>query len=242
MVNEKIVEIAGGKPGLSGAYLRNVYDVDAGIYYALVPSNHAFQEDVEGIHLRGFTGSGQSIAILDTGLLTHHPDLSKRLVESIDFTNTDTEDRNGHGTIVALLATWTSPDASLYNVKVLDDSGLGTKEALIEGIQWAISRKPTVINISAGICVKKWLFWDCKGDCDVCQAANEAVEKGIVVVAAAGNQPNTTYCPGTSGVKGGAVMAVEAFDMETLSHASYSGVGNIGAPAGGYFLRKVEHK
>ena len=38
------------------------------------------------------------------------------------------------------------------------------------------------------------------------------------------------------GCQGGAVIAVETFYMETLSHAPYSGVGNIGAHSGGYFL------
>jgi subtilisin family serine protease len=237
---KRVVEIVGGDAGTSAAYLSKVYDSELNKYYFPVPSNADFQEQLNSIHDKGFTGSGKSIAILDTGLLSHHPSLSNRIIESVDFTDSDYEDQNGHGTLVALLSVWASPNVSLYNVKVLDNEGYGTENALLKGIQWAMSKRPTIINISAGINSKKWWFWECKGTCKVCQAANEAVVQGIVVVVAAGNDPGITLCPATAGVKGeSSVIAIEAFNMDLLSRAPYSGTGNVGAPSGEYILHEV---
>ena len=127
----------------------------------------------------------------------------KTLVESVDFTGTDLEDHNGHGTQVALLLLGAAPGTHLYSAKVLDNTGNGTPKALIEGIRWATSKKVTIINISAGIYGKKWGLLDCQGDCDVCQAAEEAGKAGIYVACAAGNIPNMTCCPATLGLKKG---------------------------------------
>lgn len=229
---ELCVEIAGGKPGVSGAFLDAVYDAEEKKYFAPVNQDLG----VEKLHSVGFTGEGISIAILDSGLLTHHPSFSKRIVESVDFTDTGQEDQNGHGTVVALLAMTTAPGASLYNVKVLNNEGYGSKKALIKGIQWAASRKVNIINISAGIYPKKWGFLDCEGTCNVCRAAEVAAEQGVQVIAAAGNTPGITMCPGTSPF----VIAVEAYDMETLIRVPSSGNGIISAPVGKYLMREVE--
>jgi subtilisin family serine protease len=236
----KIVEMLGGEAGHAGNYLSRVYDQATGAYFTPVPANAAVIEDIEKLHARGAIGTGTSIAILDTGLMRQHPLIKKSLIEEVDFTNSSPEDGNGHGTMVALLALYASPAASLYSAKILDDAGEGKEQWMIAGIQWAIAKKATVINISAGIHNRKW-GRDCQGNCRVCQAAKEATKQGIVVVAAAGNEAGTTYCPATVGVYGGDVIAVAAVDMETLKPASYSGKGDIAAPSGLYELRPVDN-
>ena len=138
------------------------------------------------------------VAILDTGIDTYHEDLSGKVIESIDFTQSRTEaDRQGHGTHVAgILAAnvdnsrgiaGLAPHARLLNVKVADDEGMVFPSSLANGIKWAADRGAKVINIS--LCIYS-----------TSQALEEAVvyawKKGAVIVAAAGNQQSETQVPG----------------------------------------------
>ena len=75
---------------------------------------------LEGV--RGFTGRGVGVAIIDSGVWEHHKDLQKRVVVSVDFTGAKKADGDpyGHGTHVAGLIVGggseypgVAPDASL---------------------------------------------------------------------------------------------------------------------------------
>lgn len=149
------------------------------------------------------TGSGVTVAILDTGIDYRHPDLGGCLgteckvvggynfVEGEDFT--DPMDYQGHGThvagIVAAKGTLrgVAPDAKLYAFKVLDDTGSGLDSAIIAGLERAVDPdgdpltddQVDVINMSLG----GWGAYDSP----LSQAANNAMDAGIIVVVAAGN-------------------------------------------------------
>lgn len=134
------------------------------------------------------SGSGVRVAIVDTGVDGRHPDL--RVVEGVDFTSSPSSwyDVQGHGThvagIVSALDNGTgtlgvAPNAEIYAVKVLSDTGEGTYEAIERGIRWAISRNVHVINMSLG------------GDGPISPglraAIDAAIDQGIIVCVAAGN-------------------------------------------------------
>lgn len=134
------------------------------------------------------SGAGVRVAILDTGVDGRHLDL--RVVEGVDFTRSPIGwyDGQGHGThVTGIVAAQdngvgslgVSPDAQIYAVKVLSDTGEGTFEAIESGIRWAISRKVHVINMSLG------------GDGPISpglrRAIDEAIDCGIIVCVAAGN-------------------------------------------------------
>ncbi|MEU4177967.1 S8 family serine peptidase [Streptomyces sp. NPDC026589] len=52
-----------------------------------------------------YDGTGARVAVLDTGADADHPDLQGRITASENFTDTDTtDDRQGHGTHVAISA------------------------------------------------------------------------------------------------------------------------------------------
>jgi subtilisin family serine protease len=236
------VEILGGGSSAPGTLLSEIYDSNTGEYFAPSPTKDILA-GVRPLRQMGITGQRASVAILDTGLLSHHPWIKNRLVESVDFTESDPEDHHGHGTHVALLLLLVSPGARIYNVKVINNTGTGKKEALIEGIRWATSKKVSVINISAGIHRLEWGLFECQGDCDVCRAAEEAGNAGINLACAAGNTPNLRYCPGNLGLKKGLssrMLVVEAFDFDTLKRWPRSGQGNIAGPMGTYALVPVE--
>ena len=86
----------------------------------------------------GFTGRGVTIAIVDTGVDTEHPDLVGRVAEFKDFTGQGNSDGNGHGTHVASIAAGSgaasdgkyrgvAPDATIIAARVLDSSGSGSQ-------------------------------------------------------------------------------------------------------------------
>ena len=105
------------------------------------------------------TGAGVTVADIDTGVDTAHPDVLA--VGGADFTGSRTGyvDDNGHGThtagtIAALNnaqgVIGVAPAASLYAVKVLDRRGSGSYSAIAGGIDWAVANGMDVANLSLG--------------------------------------------------------------------------------------------
>ena len=147
------------------------------------------------------TGHGVTVAIIDTGMDYNHPDLKDNFVDGYDFVNNDNDpmDDNGHGTHCAGIIAGTgaasdfrfvgvAPNTELYAYKVMDNEGNGYTSWFIEGMERAVdpngdgnfSDHVDVISISAG---------DSSGHPDdaISIAANNAVDLGVVVVVAAGN-------------------------------------------------------
>jgi minor extracellular serine protease Vpr len=161
------------------------------------------------------TGQGITIAVLDTGINYRHPDLGGCLgaqckviggynfVEGEDFS--DPMDFEGHGTHVAgiVAANGTlkgvAPDAKLYAFKVLDNAGNGLDSAIIAGLERATDPdgnpltddQVDVINMSLG-------GWG-EVDSPLSEAVNAAMDAGIVVVVAAGNEGSSYSTIGSPG-------------------------------------------
>jgi len=168
--------------------------------------------DVSVPHIRadkawaeGDEGAGVRVAILDTGCDLNHPDLRDRIVASTDFSGKGSvQDGNGHGTHVAGIVAGSgeashgkyrgvAPAVDLYIAKVLDDQGNGRMSDVMAGLDWAIEQKAQVINLSLGSDV------NCDGTDALSETCDAAVNKGVVVVAAAGNngpQQRTVGSPG----------------------------------------------
>lgn len=132
----------------------------------------------------GYTGAGVSVAVLDSGI-SAHADLS--IAKSVDETNTDTNDGAGHGTHVAGIigaksntigGAGIAPDATLYNIKVLDNGGRGSDDMIWHGLDQAIKWNADIINMSLGGPGYNKLLED-----KIAQAYN----KGIAVFVSVGN-------------------------------------------------------
>lgn len=139
-------------------------------------------------------GAGVTIAILDTGCDTHHPDLQGRICNGRNFTDDDQsnadiyEDYNGHGTHVAGTiaaiqnntgVVGVAPEVNLLIGKVLNKDGFGQIDWIINGILYAIEQKVDIISMSLG------------GPDDVPElheAIQKAVNSNILVICAAGNE------------------------------------------------------
>jgi serine protease AprX len=154
------------------------------------------------------TGVGLTVAVLDSGIRKSHQSLETKVIYEANFSGSPTaDDIFGHGTQVAFVVAGgqhtlgekagVSPGASLMNIKVISDEGIGTDEGIILGIDKVCDlaeearRKglsptddlyPNVINLSFG--------GEDDGDADnpvrvACRQASQTY--GLDVVAAAGN-------------------------------------------------------
>lgn len=142
-----------------------------------------------------YTGEGVKVAILDTGVMGTHSELT--LAGEADATGTSVvtgsgtaSDKGGHGTHVAGIigakadnkagGAGIAPDAALYAVNVLggDGENAGTDWAIIQGIEQAIKWDVDIINMSLGG----------PGYSELCQrAVTKAYSNGIAIFVSAGN-------------------------------------------------------
>ncbi|MEU8286807.1 S8 family serine peptidase [Micromonospora sp. NPDC048905] len=141
----------------------------------------------------GFTGTGVSVAVLDTGVDATHPDLAGKVAEARNFTEVpEARDMIGHGTHVASTIAGTgaasggkyrgvAPDATLLDGKVCEDQGC-TDSAILAGMQWAaVEKKAAVVNMSLS-------GWDTP-EVDPLEEAVQTLtaQTGTLFVLAAGN-------------------------------------------------------
>ncbi len=134
-------------------------------------------------------GSSQvDIAIVDTGIDRGHEDLASKVVKRANFTTDGDDDGNGHGTHVAGIAgamtnngkgvAGMAYEGRLFSVKVLDDDGSGYYSWVADGVTWAVDNGAEVINLSLGGSYPSRTLQ---------RAIEDAWNRGVVVVAAAGN-------------------------------------------------------
>lgn len=187
--------------------------------------------------------AGVPIAILDTGIDQSHEDLKAKIVKNVNFTTSKTvDDQYGHGTHAAgsaaavtnngLGVAGTCPNCVLYNVKVLGDNGSGSWSAIANGIVWAADNGAKVVNMSLG---------GSSGSSTVEAAVNYAWDKGVVLVAAAGNSGSSspTYPAAYTNV-----IAVAATDQNDQK-ASFSNFGSwvdIAAPGVNILSTAPDHR
>ena len=144
----------------------------------------------------GTTGmSNVVVAVLDSGVNMSQPDLAGRLLTGYDFVNgTDTiTDDFGHGTAVTgtIVADGNNGQGvagvaygcSVLPVKVMDNNGLAPYSTIATGIKYAVDNGARVINLSIAGSSPSQTLQD---------AINYAWSNNVVVVAAAGNNADTT--------------------------------------------------
>ena len=195
----------------------------------------------------GYTGNNVVVAVLDTGVDDEHEFLKGKFVAGFDCSGvtsvtdreTNPDDEDGHGTHVASIIMGTggsagqyigvAPSAMLVDVKVLSKRGVNLGDQLIRGIEWVIENKDKynikIINLSVGSDIE-----DPDGTSAISQAANTAVESGLVVVAAAGNEGPEEYTLCAPAVADNVICVTALDDRDTVSReddviASYSSRG-----------------
>ena len=125
-----------------------------------------------------YTGKNIKICICDTGR-PEHPSLQSHITGSENFTTDATDiDGNGHSTHVGGIIAEIAPDAPLLFAKVLTDRGSGSSQGVANGILWCVNRGASIINLSLGGSFPNTIMK---------QAIDTAYAKGVIVIAAAGN-------------------------------------------------------
>ena len=168
-----------------------------------------------------FTGKGIRIAILDTGIDLNHPDFHGRTIIARSFVPGEgPEDGQGHGTHCAGTAAGharspgvqrygVAPQASLYVGKVLNNAGFGQERHIIRGIGWAVEQGCEIISMSLGSPVQPGVTHNPPYE----RAAKRALERGSLILAAAGNDANRQFgviAPVSSPANAPSIMAVGA--------------------------------
>jgi major intracellular serine protease len=170
-------------------------------------------------------GKGITVAVLDTGCDTDHPDLKDRIIGGYNFTSDDKgdplkfEDYNGHGTHVAgtIAASLNNsgvagvaPEANLLILKVLGKDGSGQYDWIIKAIRYATEQKVDIISMSLGGPTDEQELHD---------VIIEATKQNILVVCAAGNEGDGQDSTDELGYPGcyNEVISVGAVDLERNS-------------------------
>ncbi|WP_329204578.1 S8 family serine peptidase [Streptomyces sp. NBC_00683] len=178
----------------------------------------------------GYDGSGTKVAILDTGIDATHADLSDRIDEARNFSDSaDAVDRHGHGTHVASTIAGSgaasggkykgvAPGAKLLIGKVLGDNGSGTESGVLAGMDWAAHSGAEVVSMSLGADT----YTD--GTDPMSQAVNTLTkDTGTLFVIAAGNTGPDAGTVGTPGAADAALTVAAVDDQDKI--ASFSSRG-----------------
>jgi serine protease len=147
-------------------------------------------------------GQGVTVAVVDTGVDLEHPDLKANLLPGYDFVDNDNipQDQDGHGMHVAGIVaangtvSGVAPEVKLLPVRSLSGQQNGSAFNVAQGILWAAGlltspanpNPAKVINLSLGTSSYDPLLVD---------AVNQALEHGVIVVAATGNDGGNIKYP-----------------------------------------------
>lgn len=157
----------------------------------------------------GITGKNVTVAVIDTGANLNHPDLKANLRDdgynpialdeeyreyakengfNVYTDENDPTDDQGHGShcsgIIAAVkgngvgGCGVAPDAKILPIKVMTEEGSGITEWIVAGINYAAKKNVDVISMSLG-----GSYDELEG-----KAVENAISKGVTVVAAAGNE------------------------------------------------------
>lgn len=206
-------------------------------------------------------GEGTTVAVIDSGMNSNHPDLlpnlwtnpqepgfdgidndANNLVDDVhgwNFINNTNQfsDDLGHGTLAAGFIGATSdthgvigvaPNTKIMPLKVLDSVGNGSTANVIKAINYAVSHGANVINMSFG--------GPNASTTPLITACNDAIQAGVVLVAAAGNSNQSIEVNDFAPANINGVIAVGSIDSNGTK-ASFSNTGNkLSVVAPGQFM------
>ncbi len=167
-------------------------------------------------------GDGVTAYVIDTGVMVDHPTFEGRATGGYDAIDGDNDpaDGHGHGTHVAGTIGGAeygvAKGVNIVGVRVLDDSGSGTTEQVVAGIDWVTQNHsgPSVANMSLG------------GGADEAldQAVRTSVESGVTYAIAAGN--SSADANGFSPARVTEAITVAASDIAD-AQAEFSNFGSV---------------
>ena len=177
------------------------------------------------------SGANTQIAILDSGVTKSHADLQGKVILEANFSDdTTVEDRFGHGTHVAGIAAAATnnstgiagigQESQIMSGKVLNRYGRGYYSWLVNALYWAADSGAEVINMSIGGSTGSQALQD---------AVDYAWNKGVVLVAAAGNSHSQSLVYPASYSHVIAVAATDKTDQKAY-FSNYGSWVDLAAP------------
>ncbi len=240
--------VAGVSPDRAGHVSGHAYGKEDGVRSAGVFAS----EWLGGTAGRAGTGQGVNVALLDTGV-SDTPALNRasgRITDGVDVSTlssggaADTAgqfpDGYGHGTFLAsLIAGGTAPGSGSHNlgvapsarivvVKVADDNGDTTLAQVLAGMDWVAAHARTIQVLNLALAVTRPTA-PAYGADPLTVAVEHVRSSGVLVVAAAGNEPDQVGDPGMAPQ----ALTVGAADLTATSPqvASFSGSGVVAGVA-----------
>lgn len=190
------------------------------------------------------------VAVVDTGIDPIHPFLEKNIfVEQgrvdennfgVDFSKDKKGkgaplDQHGHGTHVSGIIKSIYPDVKILALKYYNPtaSGIDNLNSTVEALRYAVDNNVDVINYSGG---------GPEAAVEELRILKEAERKGILVVAAAGNEESNiddkkkAYFPASYGLKNIITVTAHDEDLKILSSSNY-GRASVDIFAPGYRIK-----
>jgi serine protease len=179
-------------------------------------------------------GKGVVVAVIDTGVSKVADLAETKFVPGYNFlaNNANADDDHGHGTHVAgtiaqstnnkLGVAGVAYGASIMPLKVLSARGSGSVAGIAQAIRWAADHGANVINMSLGGPTRLGSMGS---------AVKYARDKGVVIVAAAGNdgRGRVGYPAAYPGV---VAVAATQFDETTTFYSNWGAEIDVAAPGG----------
>lgn len=200
------------------------------------------------------TGSGVRVAVIDSGVSSDHPSLAGKVLPGNDFVTPGQGgcDENGHGTLIAgiiagrehssngFVFRGIAPNSSVVPVRVLRDQTRSFDQEMpariASAIRWAVDQGGAkVINLSLST----------TDNAQLSSAVKYALDKGVVLVAAAGNETSSqgpAYPAAYDGVLGVAAVDRKDKHSDTSTTGQFVDIAAPGkqiagpAPAGGGYV------
>lgn len=150
---------------------------------------------------RGIYGTDIVIAVIDSGIAGHHPDLEHRVLYGYDFIQRreGIYDDCGHGSHIAGIIGGTgaasegkyagiAPKCRFVSLKVLDSRGNGNMEHVLQALDWVRKNKELygirMVNLSVGTVQKEGH----REQQELLDAVDAVWDDGVLVCVAAGNE------------------------------------------------------
>lgn len=189
------------------------------------------------------------VAVIDTGIQADHPFLINNITTlqgtksasnyGMDFSNeksgTTPVDQHGHGTHVAGIVKSIFPEVKILALKYYNPkaSGQANLEATIKALKYAVDNNVDVINYSGG---------GPEASVEELRILKEAERKGILVIAAAGNERSNiddkkhAYYPASYGLSNIITVAAHDDALNIISSSNY-GKNSVEIAAPGHRIR-----
>lgn len=134
------------------------------------------------------------VAVVDTGIDTHHDYLKNNIVGGVSFASKDGyiiesenyEDQNGHGTACASIIKKEFEDVEIFVVKALDNLGRTNIQILEESLKYILGTDIKIINLSLSVMESELVK-------DLYQICEDLKNEGKIIICSVANGFELSY-------------------------------------------------